>query len=369
MSLVPIHCPHCGKTTRVDLAQALSLQKCDRCGVRLSAVDTGLPGSREIQPTEPPDWRRAKTGSWDDSPDDEGTSPAIPSVPHPGSRSAWITVGAALTLIAIAAIAIARRPVPPTRIKPMAASTNPATPPTSRSQLGFESLKAKIEAATAVAEQYLSARTVDDLLPLIENSAELEPRVRAYYSEGEGVGHLPLPEYSLAPVDRQLWVDAIKSVVISYETPGQVPRALALRQNPEGAWLIDWPSAAALSDMSLAAFKADRPTKPTFFRVLANRDDYYNHEFANDHEWLCLRLNDTTQDQPIFAYARRGTQLADQITSARLPRSPNQSPVMLRLRFPDRSRSNNQVEIVEFLGTGWIVEPPPSPAAAQTSPQ
>ena len=362
MSRVPINCPHCGKTTRVDLACNLSTQKCDRCGIRFSAVNTGLAGSREVQLTEPPEWRRAKTGAWDQDPD---PSPAAPAAAPSGSRAAWIAVGATLAVVAATALAIARRPPPAPPVKPMtgaglAAASAAAAPPSA-----YLTLRERIDDAAEVARQYLSARNVDELLPLIENRESLEPQVRAYYAEGEGRLQFPLPDFTLAPTERQVWVEDLKAVVISYETPGQVPRAVALRQNPKGRWLVDWPSAAAIGEVPLAEFRTRRDTTPRLFRLLATRDDYFNRAFANDSEWICLRLSDPTLEHRIYAYARRGTPVAESVLKAPLRKGPTQSPVMLRLRFPADAPTDNQMEITEFVGMGWVTAStaPPAPAS------
>lgn len=372
MSRVSIECPHCGKKTRLDLAHNLSTQKCDRCGIAFRAVNTGLAGSREAQFTEPPDWRRAKTGDWDQDPEEAEAQTAAPA--SAGSRRAWIVAAVALAAVAVAALAVARRPpvIPP--VQPMSqdelaalgVASNPDRP------TSYENLRDRIDGATAAAAKYLAVTTVEELLPLIENRASLEPQVRAFYAEGEGRQQLPFPPFTLAPVERQVWVDTMQAVVVSYETPGQVPRAVALRQNAEGQWLVDWPSAAAVNEVPLADFRARRDTTPRFFRLLAARDDYFNRAFANDREWFCLRLQDVTLNHRIYAYVRRGSAAAENLLKSGLPRGSTTSPVMLRLRFPENAPADDQVEVTEFLGLGWIefrsgstggVPPPATPDA------
>jgi hypothetical protein len=256
MSRVSINCPHCGKTTRVDFSVNLSTQKCDRCGIRFSSVNTGLAGSREVQLTEPPDWRRAHTGDWDETADSSPTARA--TAPGTPTRAAWMAVGSAFLVIAATVATLARRsPSATPAVPPMASPGQPGTTTAGDTGkiIGYEALRDRIQAATAVARQYLSARTVEEMLPLILNREALEQRLRTYYSEGEGRDDLPMPEFTLAPTDRQVYVDLLEAVMISYTTPGQVPRAVALRLDPAGRWLIDWPSAAALNEVPLAQFR------------------------------------------------------------------------------------------------------------------
>jgi len=368
MSRVSIDCPHCGKTTRVDLALTLSTQKCDRCGVRFSSVDTGLAGSREVQLSEPPEWRRAKSGDWEESAIDDTPSPPPPP-PSSGSRAAWIAVGVAVAAITATAVTLARRPPPTPTVKPSTtrAATETAVP-NPQNPSGYLGLRERIDAATEVARRYLSAASVDELLPLVENRDSLEPKIRSFYTDGEGRSQLPLPEFSIAPTDRQVWIEHLKTVVISYETPGQVPRALALRQADDGRWLVDWPSAAALGEVPLARFRADRDPAPRFFRLLATRDDYFNRAFASDREWICLRLSDTGHEHRLYGYARRGTPVAEAILAANLSRKGVSAPIMVRLRFPENAPTNDQVEITEFLGQGWLETPTPTPAPTTNPP-
>jgi hypothetical protein len=367
MSRVSIDCPHCGKTTRVDLALTLSTQKCDRCGVRFSAVDTGLAGSREVQLTEPPEWRRAKSGDWEESADEDTPSPPPPSS---GSRAAWIAVGLSIAVIAATALSLARRQPPASTVKPSTSPvlTVPSSAPNPQNPSGYASLRERIDTATEVARKFLSATSVDELLPLIENRESLEPRIRAFYSDGEGRGQLPLPGFSIAPTDRQVWIDNLKTMVISYDTPGQVPRAVALRQANDGRWLVDWPSAAAVGEVPLSRFRADRDPTPRFFRLLATRDDYFNRAFASDRDWICLRLSDTRLEHRLYGYARRGTPVADALLAANLSKKGVSAPIMVRLRFPENAPSDDQAEITEFLGQGWLETPAPSPTPASPPP-
>gem|GEM_PF-2511454 len=360
MSRLSITCPHCGRTTRVDLSSNLTTQKCDRCGIRFSSVDTGLKGSREVQLTEPPKWRRTKTGAWEDGEGEDAPPRQSPAAGRASSRAAWMAVGAVFVLAAATVVAIARH----------GAGSAPAVRPVDGSgrdglmtegglplASGYETLRGRIGAATSAAQKYLSVKTVDELLPLIEHRGKFEARVRSYYAEGEGRTRLPMPEFTLAPMDRQIYVDRLKAVVISYETPGQVPRAVALRQEADGRWRVDWPSAVGLNEVALADFRARRETTARLFRVLGSRDDYFNRAFSSDEEWVCLRLGDPAQEHRLYAYARRGTPAAEGLLQAALPRKAGiGTPLMLRLRFPLDAPSDDQVEITEFVGPGWVME-------------
>ena len=345
-----IQCPHCGKHTRIDLSFQLSTQKCDRCGVRFSSVDTGSAGSREAVVTEPPSWRRAQIGDWDEERPVVAGAGRMP-------RWVWAAVGSVLLLAGGTMAFFTTRRTEAARPSPVTVQTlvqAPSAAAGTSSGPGYGALKQLINEASATARRFLAARTVDEILPLLQDRAELEATVRDYYQAGEGAGILPLPEAKLMPIDRQLWIDSLQTMVINYAVEGRPQRAVALRKMEDGRFLIEWPSAVAFNEVPIARFVAERQTTPRLFRVLANVDDYYNRAFSNDHEFLCLRLTDPDVKHVLYGYAPRRSKTGTAIMAAVLPKDRAGLPILVRLKFPQQSTTDNQVEIAEFLGTGWV---------------
>lgn len=350
MSRITINCPHCGKATSLDMTREMSTQKCDRCGIRVSSVDTGLASSKEIKPEEPPSWRRAKIGDWDDEQEPSAAQPA----PDTFSPRAWIAAAAAFVVLGAifawyaASDAGKKGQPPPVAAEDPADGANTGT---------YEALKDRITYCVEVTEKFLNAQKADDVLPLILHRDRFEPVVREYYTNGEGREALPLADFALAPMDQQMYVESLQCVVVHYQTPGQLPRAVALKEAAiKGEWLIDWPSAVGLNEVSLATFLEKRDTTPRLCRVLAVLDDYYNRDFADERGLVCVKFTDTAQKLAFYGYAPRESEAGKALIASKLPVKFNGVPVVVRLKFPEKSTQPDQVEILEYLCAGWILD-------------
>lgn len=362
MSRTTINCPHCGKATSLDMTRDMSTQKCDRCGIRVSSVDTGLASSKEIQPVEPPSWRRAKIGDWDDEQDPAAPAPA----PEKLSPKAWIAAAAAFVAIGAIFAWYAASDAGQKGQPPPVAAEDPADAGATGT---YQVLKDRITYCVEVAEKFLKAQNAEDVLPLILHRGQLEPVVREYYTNGEGKDALPLADFALAPIDQQMYVESLKCVVVHYQTPGQLPRAVALKETGiEGEWRIDWPSAVGLNEIPLHTFLDKRDTTPRLCRLLAVLDDYYNRDFADERGLICIKFTDTAQKLAFYGYAPRDSAQAQALLASKLPIKFNGVPVIVRLKFPEKSTQPDQVEILEYLGAGWILDSEKETALTAKSP-
>ena len=67
--------------------------------------------------------------------------------------------------------------------------------------------------------------------------------------------------------------------------------------------------------------------------------------------------------------APRRSKIGTAITAAVLPKDRAGLPILVRLKFPQQSTTDNQVEIADFLGTGWVEgRAHTQPAAAPNAP-
>ncbi len=360
MSRIPINCPHCGKTTRVDLGAEMSTQSCDKCGMRFSAVDTGVaqrrsrrmqvaPGRRSAQPTET-DWTERK------APEASGWRPG---------KAAWVTIAAAAVGLgglafkfATGSGAAAHLP-PPAPVAPGTAAAamadgQPAGETAAPGPGNYATLKDELSRAAALAEEVLRVKTPDELLGYIEEREKFEPVLRAYYA-AEGAGELPMGFKSIAPMNRHLMIARTKLVVIAYTTADDRERAVAFRQTDDGRLLLHWPSMAIVSEVPLADFLAKKDTKPRAMRVMGGWDDYFNGQFGDDSQYVCVRMHDLRMDHVFYGYIRIGSPEFAEAGRSRMPRKQS-TPITVEVRFPEGGRAANQVEITRFIATGWIPE-------------
>src|SRR5690606_24090169 len=131
-----------------------------------------------------------------------------------------------------------------------------------------------------------------------------------------------------------MWVPSLKSVIIKYNVPHQLPRALSVKQDEEGRWLVDWPSAVALNEVPWADFVAQKDTTPRLFRVLMAYDDYYNHQFSDPKRYICFKLSGPLMKHLLCGYTAVDSPAGKELVKYPLPRRDNGVPMMVRLRFP-----------------------------------
>jgi hypothetical protein len=360
---VSIDCPHCGKVTRVDLSAEMSTQRCDKCDTRFSAVSTGLAPKRRKRVMTDPFTGRPVHQEWGER-----------GFPTKGwslsMRLAWVLAGSAFLAICSLVAYLAWRGNQPESAASVprpgpgmlaGVMDGPLSPPR------YESLKSRFSEGMELAKSVLNAATVDELLPYIRQRKHLEKKVREYY-EGEGKGTLPIGVASIAPIDRHTWVEKYHLVIISYLSKERFVRAMAFELAPDGSMLVDWPSLVALGEVPLADFLASKETRPRLFRLLGSFDDYYNRDFSNERDYICLKLLDVRKQFLIYGYARRDSEAGLAIKELRLPSGRAFSlPITVRLRFPETSTTPDQLELTDVVTSGWILmtsEEPVGPTAS-----
>ena len=361
---VSIDCPHCGEQTRVDLSAEMSTQRCDKCDMRFSAVSTGLAPKKRKRVMMDPFTGRPVHREW-------GERSGTGSGWSLSMRLAWGLCGAAfLTVCAVVLYfswrggqAESRAHVPPPGVGIFAGEFNaPAS--------AYESMKSKFELGGELAKKVLEATTVEELLPMIRNREIIEKRLRRFY-EAEG-GSLPIGYAGIAPINRHTWIEKQKLVIITYANKDRFVRAIAFEDFGDGTLLADWPSLVALPEVPLDEFLREKEVRPRMFRLLAAFDDYYNHHFDNEREFVCMKLSDIAGKHSFYGYARRSSEAGRSIMNLRLPAGRGiVLPMTFCLRFPDDAQQADQTEITTFVTNGWVLptdkEPVGSPSGTAST--
>ncbi len=352
MSRVTIDCPHCGAPTRIDLGADLTTQRCDRCDVRFSSVETGVDlGKRKRVWVDPTTGQPLEKSSWAD--DGERESAGSPL----SARRMWVVGGiAALAAVGVVGWLVVQAMTPP-EPKMVPAPVIP-TGAKGGEPSNYDSMKLYFDKAIAGTKAVLAADTVDGLLTHVRERQSMEPIMRAYYAPGgEGEKTLPLGLVSIAPIDRHLWLQKLGIAVINYNAADGQMRAIAWVAEPDATLKFDWPSLVAYSELPVDRFLAEKPTQPKLLRLMGAFDDYYNKSFSSPADYICLKLRDLKSKFVFYGYAKRGTKAYELLKSAALPVRTRTQPLTIRASFPASPQSEDQVNIDEYLGTGWVVLP------------
>jgi hypothetical protein len=201
--------------------------------------------------------------------------------------------------------------------------------------------------AEPMAETFLGASAVDDMLPLVRNPELAGKRMATFYSGGRitPVGLSAFNTY--AEVDR---LGPILSVMVRTNEFDEkrlhyIPTAEGLR--------IDWESWVGWSEMPWEEFMESRPSDPKLFRVMLNSIEYYNMAFADDRKWQSYRLLSPDGMTALYGYVEK-----ESVINARLrpPPDTKEMYMTLMLRFPEDGSRREQVIIDRIVAEGWVIE-------------
>ncbi len=215
-------------------------------------------------------------------------------------------------------------------------------------------------ALVATVRKFVSAPTIEDLLPLVRDRQRVEAKVRAYYTTERPWKPLEINN-RFEPSD-QFTVDGdfivLQLVLANFD---EMPISLERKGD---TFLVDWESFTGYGEMSWDEFQAKRPVLPVVMRVVVERSrntDYWNEAFTDHTTHTCYLLRDLKNEHHLSGYALQtspvDSKLRQYLTPLPPPASLQRTLAVLRLRYPPNSKGAHQVEIVEFLENGWVFRP------------
>ena len=213
--------------------------------------------------------------------------------------------------------------------------------------------------ATAV-KKFVSAPTIEEMIPLVRDRQRVEPKIRAYYTAERPWKPIEINN-KFEPSDMftvdgdfivlQLVLANFDEMPISFERKGDT-------------FLADWESFTGYGEMSWDEFQAKRPVQPVLMRVIVEKSrstDYWNEAFTDHTTHHCYRLRDLSDDHHLSGYTRQDSpadlKLRQFLTPLPPPATLHRALAVVRLRYPQNSKGAHQVEIVEFLENGWVFRP------------
>ena len=284
--------------------------------------------------------RQGDGNAWDRSPVDPGRT-------RRGERRQmlWMLIGGAvlfgMILTGVLVVLLGGGPASAPLAAPPAAKPEVAAPAAALADA------AVLAEAEALAQKFLDARQIDELLPLVRDPRVVEPKLRRFYP----AGIIEAPGMTGFNVDAQTTrrgtLTSLKVRTRSYEE-----KALAFVATPQGL-KIDWESWVGWSDMPWEEFMATKPTTPRVFRVYLSPVDYYNFAFSDDLKWQAYRLSSPDEAHALYGYAELGSKVN---ASLRPPPESTRVPLTLALKFPEHATSNNQVLVDRLVAEGWVLE-------------
>lgn len=119
---------------------------------------------------------------------------------------------------------------------------------------------------------------------------------------------------------------------------------------------VDWETAVEWCEMSFEEFKQKQPRHAVPFRLKIRGHDYYNHNFADEKQWLAAELYypyPQGRNEFIFhGYILRDSNLFSQLSP--FTKTGNNASFIVNLRYPENPVSRDQVIIDSIAQPSWF---------------
>jgi len=260
----------------------------------------------------------------------------------------WMLAGGgtlfALVVAGVLAIILGGNQPPPVVQAPVTDEPPPAEVVPASVQLSDADF---LTAAEPLAKAFLTAKTADELLPLVLSPQTAGPRILSRFPDGK----IEAPGMAAFNTRRDVTRQGAALLVL-VRTDDMLEKQLAFIPTAEGL-KIDWESWAGWSEMPWRDFLSAKPEQAAMFRVVLSPVEYYNFGFTDDRKWQSYRLVSPDGEHAIYGYVDRGSPLD---LSLRLSPDQKRANLTLLLRFPPNASSQNQVIIAQLLAEGWVLD-------------
>ncbi len=216
----------------------------------------------------------------------------------------------------------------------------------------------RIDAAT---RKFFNTTDVNELSRLVRHPERVTPLMHAYY------GGKAIPAQSIR------WTKILQPVTLgsrgnfwmeTVELANRETRNLLIEILDSGEPRIDWETLVCYQPMKWDTFVTERPENITLdFRVCAEQDSFFSHEFSDQNVWNCFRLTALDSEETLFGYARKSEQASRDIFEI-LKLSPgHRASIIIRVNIPKGLQSRRGVVIEKMLSPRWLHLDPPDPSS------
>lgn len=202
-----------------------------------------------------------------------------------------------------------------------------------------------------VVKAFLQSSSVEERLKWVRQPERVKPLMMDFYDGNEITpeGYRSFERGEVSYRGRFLTSMVRTSDFLTY------PIAV-IREEEDGVvnYLVDWESWSGYCEITPEEAREQKPTEPFLMRVLLRTESYFNYSFSDDTKWHAYRMAFRNSDDVFLAYSEKKSDSDEALKLVR--KNGGVSPFLVRVRFPQGARAENQVEIVEVVGAGWIGE-------------
>ncbi len=206
-------------------------------------------------------------------------------------------------------------------------------------------------------KDFFASPTLDVMTRHVRQPARVRPLMEKYYAANPVRPHKVLKTNLLQPLTVEnlanFWMSSV-------ELDNRESANLIIDVGDDGVPLIDWETYVCYQPVDWDRFALGRPQGTTYdFRVYAQRDLFYSHEFADSSVWECFRLTTLNSDETLFGYARKGDPVVEEISTLLDQNQGAPTALILRLSLPQGLQSRRGLIIDKMLSPRWMYVAPP----------
>ncbi|MEZ5325593.1 MAG: hypothetical protein R3F19_11075 [Verrucomicrobiales bacterium] len=212
--------------------------------------------------------------------------------------------------------------------------------------------------AERLIRQFYSATTIEEIVPCLASDADID-LLRHHFGDGLIA---PAKVSWIAPLAKSYASDGPNGgemILLDYRLESnEATRTAAIEHTGDG-FAIDWQSLVHFEPVPLESFLAGEAADPATFRVILQKDDYFNFEFSDDTHYDCYRMRTSRRGDWIYCYAEKTSYAGQQLTRLMERAEDRDSPTLrptLSFAAPDQPlRSPVQLKIEAVVSSDWIL--------------
>jgi hypothetical protein len=213
-----------------------------------------------------------------------------------------------------------------------------------------------IAEATQALQKYLDTPNWRDRVIYVHEPQRVSKLMENYYERQQSID----PVVGALLEQGRYRIDGTEIVLLTYRSARPEDKLeIALRQDPNGQWVVDWESLVGYSEISFKSLAETKTTIPKLIRAYVKLDDYYNAEFSDARKYLSLKLTSADNENFLNAYCERDSVIGRWIIED-LGREANSSLVKgytLWVAYPPDAKSSRCLNLVQLAAGRWLIVP------------
>ncbi|MGB0774815.1 MAG: hypothetical protein ACPG32_02850 [Akkermansiaceae bacterium] len=203
-----------------------------------------------------------------------------------------------------------------------------------------------LEESEKVVRKFFAATSPEEMIKLVRTPDVTAPRIKKWYAE-HGWKQLGVKEIGLGG---RITVKG-KMASLSVRLDDYSVKQIAL-ERVEGDYKVDWESWVIWTSRPWNKLFTERPQEPEEIRAQCKITQYYNRQFDDEQKWVCVELHYSPEHRILYGYIDKNdpkfTRLIGDLSARR------SQAITVKIKYPKNPVAANQVQIVEYLQSGWV---------------